>query len=528
MSNKSCSGCCKRVDNNPCNDNDNSNQIDTSCSYRLSVDNSSSIGPAGGLLLPIASPNLQMPITIIDVGLGIAKPFQNDPQNQITVSSDFITINEPGEYLITFNIFILKNDNTQSLFQVLQNGETIFNFPTPAALCNNNPCLLPAPISAIYQYVNSATSSGLVQLNIGDTICLVVEPNNPAFACEISLSSSLCIQKIGTSLGNNNNINITNIGGFSELIQNPGSNSAFNVRTIQSSDASITITQNADNINLITSAGGTNLYNSSGTITDLVRICDTTGTLNFAGAGLGSPSNNFNFQNWYNITGTCTNNINLQATNQGIYRGLQKSTLGDLLSGQTTDILSGNGIVMRTLPIEYSSQVLVYNGAQLQVKRFTYTGINAVLANDYTLNPAITGPNYIGDWTIGPLAGMQGQYNNNFMTSFLFGRINVYLTGYCDVNLTVDIDWQGLLANSFSIVFELNGGNEIWPLGIQDQVSGPFRRTYNTSTCMFLAAGQYNIRMDIGVIDSPIILKRSQLTTAPYTQGACFSIRYRS
>lgn len=110
-----------------------SNIYSSSC--RLDVDPTSNPDPmVGGLIVPIGSNNFVLPITS-NFEAGLCKAYLDDPNNDYTIFTDYVRINNNGNYRISFNLYILGTLSSSKFAEILERGQLIFTSP-PATACN--------------------------------------------------------------------------------------------------------------------------------------------------------------------------------------------------------------------------------------------------------------------------------------------------------------------------------------------------------------------------------------------------------
>lgn len=232
-------------------------------SLRAGVDSSSNPDPlTNGLLIPTGSSEFQMPLTIIyDSGLGIASPYINDTQSDYTVNSNYITINNDGNFDASFEIVFIGtvNPTIPIITEILRNGEAIFTSPPICVDCKMNGCdITVGPFSKAWTM--SAASNCI--LLAGDEIALVIQPNNSAADIILELSSNLSLHRVDYEdfigpQGPPGAVNsVTNdISASNNLVENPGTNSNIIIKGLQAG-TNITINDLGDNLEIVSAGGG--------------------------------------------------------------------------------------------------------------------------------------------------------------------------------------------------------------------------------------------------------------------------------
>lgn len=152
---------------------------------------------------------------------------------------------------------------------------------------------------------------------------------------------------------------VANVGGFAEVYV-AGSSNPFNLRTIQSSDSSITVVQNADNIDLRAVGGGAFTFKRSD---DTSNVIATNNTNVYSTVWISANSNMTAGENWYlwvnclicHPSGLSTVNTQIAwfiETGAGIFSQLE----GDINTNQPQTIPPGQrsapyGRFYRLLPV---------------------------------------------------------------------------------------------------------------------------------------------------------------------------------
>lgn len=107
-----------------------------SSSCRLDVDPTSNPDPiTNGLIVPIGSNSFIVPITSV-FEAGLCKAYLDDPNNDYTIFSDYVRINNNGKYRISFNLYVLGNLSSSKFAEILVKGDAIFSSP-PATASNS-------------------------------------------------------------------------------------------------------------------------------------------------------------------------------------------------------------------------------------------------------------------------------------------------------------------------------------------------------------------------------------------------------
>ena len=173
-------------------------------SCRLQVNPESNPDPTiGGLMVPTKT-QIALPLTSnIPDGLGIARPYNNDPSNCWTLHPDYITINKKGKYLFSFvmSAFLQNGPQCTVICQVLHKNDTIFQAaPLIAGGMNTFPPsnispYLPFPIP--YAGVGFSTCTSMADLDAGVELKLAFVAYPPADSPDdtvtIPLTSSISI-----------------------------------------------------------------------------------------------------------------------------------------------------------------------------------------------------------------------------------------------------------------------------------------------------------------------------------------------
>lgn len=232
-------------------------------SLRAGVDSSSNPDPlTNGLLIPTGSSEFQMPLTVTyDSGLGIASPYIDDVPVDYIVNSNYITINNAGNFEASFEIVFIGtvNPTIPIITEILRNGEAIFTSPPICVDCKMNGCdISVGPFSKAWTM--SASSNCI--LSVGDELALVIQPNNSAADIVLELSSNFSLHRIDNDAftgpqgppGAVNSV-INDISASNNLIENPGSNSNIIIKGIQAG-TNITINDLGDNLEIVSAGGG--------------------------------------------------------------------------------------------------------------------------------------------------------------------------------------------------------------------------------------------------------------------------------
>lgn len=173
-------------------------------SLRAGVDPTSNPDPITmGLLLPSGSAEQNLPLTITPYGINIADPYIQDSNGDYTVNSNSITVNNEGDYNISFEILVLGTaDQVDPMVcQVLLQGQTIYNAPPSIA----DFALAAAPIPALSSWTKGwqLTASANSHITAGEELVLRFLPNNPSGDICIQIISNISMHRIdeGTFIG---------------------------------------------------------------------------------------------------------------------------------------------------------------------------------------------------------------------------------------------------------------------------------------------------------------------------------------
>lgn len=166
-------------------------------SLRAGVDPTSNPDPITmGLLLPSGSAEQNLPLTITPYGINIADPYIQDSNGDYTVNSNSITVNNEGDYNISFEILVLGTaDQVDPMVcQVLLQGQTIYNAPPSIA----DFALAAAPIPALSSWTKGwqLTASANSHITAGEELVLRFLPNNPSGDICIQIISNISMHRI--------------------------------------------------------------------------------------------------------------------------------------------------------------------------------------------------------------------------------------------------------------------------------------------------------------------------------------------
>lgn len=168
-------------------------------SFRVSVDPSAAPDPiTNGLIVTAGSLEFNMPLLSSNPGLGIAEPYINDPDNDFTINSNYVTINNTGNFDISFQVIAVGVSALASpmIVQVLRNGDAIFTTPSICSDCKFTSCAI-----SVGPYTDGwiCSGAGNALLTTGDEIALVIQPNNAADDIVIQLVSNISMHKCDSS-----------------------------------------------------------------------------------------------------------------------------------------------------------------------------------------------------------------------------------------------------------------------------------------------------------------------------------------
>jgi hypothetical protein len=179
---------CRRIDNDPCEDNTNNILINsTASSFRLELDSTTSPDPiTGGLLVNPgdygANNQFNLPWSTT-VNIGLCKSYVDDQilpstglldYDMTNVSSGIIKFNNAGKFHITFNTYLLGNSDPPqaAIFQILLNGQSIFSSPTPLAFGNQFGSDISSYLSPAFTKIWSYNGSANVEIPANSDIVL--------------------------------------------------------------------------------------------------------------------------------------------------------------------------------------------------------------------------------------------------------------------------------------------------------------------------------------------------------------------
>jgi len=173
------------------------------CNYRINVDPTSNPDPfSGGLIVTAASTQplpviFNVPLSLNQPGLGPAAPYRTDPDSDITVGPNTITINKTGGYQIAMQMDLLShtvNPANIAIFQILLNGQSVFATPPICSAAGNFIDLSLSPIGGLYAKGCITTGDCNAFLTAGDVIACVFWL--AADSAAITLTSNISIIKL--------------------------------------------------------------------------------------------------------------------------------------------------------------------------------------------------------------------------------------------------------------------------------------------------------------------------------------------
>lgn len=222
---------------------------------RANVDPTGSVGPTGGLLLPPGTGQFQMPLTVVDVGLGIGSAYFINDNGDFTMNADNILFNNEGHFYILVQAFSLGTVDKVDPFiaQVLLDGQAIFA-ATPASTGGTQESLT-VPFGPTYTKAWSASGGANAFITAGQQLALVILPSNPADFNELTRTCSISITRVDAEgfigppgiPGVIQTVN--NIGGGLALVDNPGGNANIDIKTLIAG-TDITLTDNGNDITI--------------------------------------------------------------------------------------------------------------------------------------------------------------------------------------------------------------------------------------------------------------------------------------
>lgn len=249
----------------------------------------------GGLIVPSGTPEFQIPFLNNSSG-GLCSAYVDDPDSDYSLpngtTGDYISINNPGKYRVSFNIFALGTVSSSEMFaSILLNGQPLFSAPTPASSGADVIDLSVGPFTKGFGLCGVSN----LDITAPTDIALRILPANPAADITLTLCTNLSINRLDAQItglqgptgpaGNagatgppgptgapgdtgdtgptgpagavNEVVNDnTNPSGL-DIIQNPGSNAQIIAKTLLQG-ANVTLTDNGNNIQ-IASANSTDV-----------------------------------------------------------------------------------------------------------------------------------------------------------------------------------------------------------------------------------------------------------------------------
>lgn len=166
-------------------------------SIKATVDTSVNLGPNNGLLIPAApAAQYNMNITLLNPTglLQVVKPYQDDPNIDYTINPKFIRINNPGRYLVSFNLIVLSNNaNERKSVWILELGQAMFVNPPIIGLGIRNSTPITNPF---FNSGYSLSGSCIIDVTVQTDLIMALFLDNTASDNEILRSTNFCISRI--------------------------------------------------------------------------------------------------------------------------------------------------------------------------------------------------------------------------------------------------------------------------------------------------------------------------------------------
>lgn len=247
----------------------------------------------GGLIVPSGTPEFQIPF-LNNSSVGLCSAYVDDPDGDYSLpngtTGDYISINNPGKYRVSFNIFALGTVSSSEMFaSILLNGQPLFSAPTPASSGADVIDLSVGPFTKGFGLCGVSN----LDITAPTDIALRILPANPAADITLTLCTNLSINRLDAQItglqgptgpaGNagatgppgptgapgdigatgpagppgavNEVVNDTTNPGI-DIIQNPGPNASIIAKRL-TQGSNVTLTDNGDNVEI--EASGTSV-----------------------------------------------------------------------------------------------------------------------------------------------------------------------------------------------------------------------------------------------------------------------------
>lgn len=170
-------------------------------SARFEINPASNPDPlVGGLIVPSGTPEFQIPF-LNNSSAGLCSAYVDDPDGDYSLpngtTGDYISINNPGKYRLSFNIFALGTVSSSEMFaSILLNGQPLFSAPTPASSGADVIDLSVGPFTKGFGLCGVSN----LDITAPTDIALRILPANPAADITLTLCTNLSINRLDAQI----------------------------------------------------------------------------------------------------------------------------------------------------------------------------------------------------------------------------------------------------------------------------------------------------------------------------------------
>lgn len=170
-------------------------------SARFEINPASNPDPlVGGLIVPSGTPEFQIPF-LNNSSAGLCSAYVDDPDGDYSLpngtTGDYISINNPGKYRLSFNIFALGTVSSSEMFaSILLNGQPLFSAPTPASSGADVIDLSVGPFTKGFGLCGVSN----LDITAPTDIALRLLPANPAADITLTLCTNLSINRLDAQI----------------------------------------------------------------------------------------------------------------------------------------------------------------------------------------------------------------------------------------------------------------------------------------------------------------------------------------